>query len=381
MTAFVTKPKKQPACIIWGGYAQGNTGDELCLAAALERKRKELGGDVAILSPLPELTSQLFPQAIVVPYVRPLPEPSGFQERFGHARKSLKTTSGFAYFMRNGQIDPGLEWMRALAGTGELHLAGGGYLTDLFPLEFILPPIQFALKMKVPVATAPRGIGPFTSPLNADTVATALRRIKLKVRDQTSLDFCRDRGINAILEPDDAFAWVKNFLASEPASRPPPRPRKIGVCIFTQYGQDANCDLTQWWTECLRGLKAQHPEHEIEGFCFHTSLEAEFQEMTRLFSQAGLPPRQVLSPTADFRQAVEIVRGYDLVISTRFHATVTANVFNLPNIAIAAGDYYRAKMSAATSGFESICRLINPTSVTPRDLLNLCKGKLDRAKA
>jgi polysaccharide pyruvyl transferase WcaK-like protein len=42
--------KKNPACIIWGGYAQGNTGDELCLAAALERKQREFDGNVAIFS-------------------------------------------------------------------------------------------------------------------------------------------------------------------------------------------------------------------------------------------------------------------------------------------------------------------------------------------
>jgi polysaccharide pyruvyl transferase WcaK-like protein len=134
--------------------------------------------------------------------------------------------------------------------------------------------------------------------------------------------------------------------------------------------------LTGWWLECLRRLKTQHPEYEIEGFCFHTSLQAEFQEMTRLFSLARLPDGQVLAPTVDFRQAVEIVHGYDLVISTRFHATVTANVLNIPNIAIAVGDYYRAKMNAAKLGFESICSLINPVSQSPEDFLNICKGKL-----
>jgi len=126
----------------------------------------------------------------------------------------------------------------------------------------------------------------------------------------------------------------------------------------------------------LRGLKAQHPECEIEGFCFHTSLQAEFQEMTRLFPRAGLPVEHVQAPVMDFREAVGRVRGYDLVISTRFHATVTANAFNIPNVAIAAGNYYQSKMSAARLGFESISQLVNPAGQPPQDLLDICKRKL-----
>ena len=368
--------KKKFACLIWGGYAKGNTGDELCLAAALERKQREFDGNVAILTHLPEFTSQLFPQAAVVPYVMPDPNPPRLRKRFIHACQSFTSASGLAYFLRHGRIDPGVEWMRILAQTGQLYLAGGGYLTDLFPLDFILPPIQFAIKMKVPVATAPIGIGPFKSEPNADKVAGLLRQTKLTVRDRASLDFCRAGNINATLEPDDALAVLKNLSAPAPAVPPSTRPRKIGICTFAQYGQDEQCDFTGWWTECLRGLKTLYPEYEIEGFCFHTSPTAEFEQMKHLFSQAGLPPERVLAPMMDFRRAAEIVRGYDLVISARFHATVAANVFNIPNIAIAAGDYYETKMSAARIGFENICSLVNPASQSPEDLLNICRSKL-----
>jgi polysaccharide pyruvyl transferase WcaK-like protein len=368
--------KMSCGCIIWGGYAKGNTGDEICLAAALERKQMEFDDNVAVLSHLPEHTSQLFPQAIVIPYVPPSPKTSRLRKRFVRACKSLTTASGLAYLARNARFDTRLEWTRVLSSAGQLYLAGGGYLTDLFPMDFVMPPIQLALKLNVPVTSAPIGIGPFKSRLRADEATAALRQIKLTVRDQTSMDFCRARGINASLAPDDAFAFVKDFLPPISMKRPGNRARKIGVCIFTQYGQDANCDLKGWWTECLRELKAQHPEYEIEGFCFHTSLQAEFQAMRQLFSLAGLPLEHVLEPTADFRRTVETIRSYDLVISTRFHATVTANVFDIPNIAIAAGDYYQAKMSAARLGFESTCSLIFPASQRPSDLLNICKFKL-----
>jgi polysaccharide pyruvyl transferase WcaK-like protein len=372
----VIEPKKKPACIIWGGYAQGNTGDELCLAAALERKQKEFDGNVAILSHRPEITSEIFPGTTVIKYDAKW---SRLRRRFIRACKSLTTASGLSYLIRNGRFDHGQEWIRCLEDASQLYLAGGGYLTDLFSTEFFLQPVQLARKMKIPVATAPIGIGPFKSTLHADEAAAALREVKLTVRDQTSLDFCRARGLGATLEPDDAFALVKSLLPPEQANQPGTHPRKIGVSICPQHGQDEDCDLTEWWTECLRGLKAQHPEYKIEGFCFHTSLVGDYQVMRQLFSLAGLPPEQVLAPVADFRRAVEMVHDYDLVISARFHATVTANVFNVPNLAIAAGNYYQTKMSAARLGFESICALINPVSQSPDDLLKMCQGKLDGA--
>lgn len=98
--------------------------------------------------------------------------------------------------------------------------------------------------------------------------------------------------------------------------------------------------------------------------------------MTRLFLRAGLPPDRVLAPTVEFRRAVETVRSYDFVITTRFHAAVVANVFKIPNVAVAAGDYYQAKMSAATHGYENFSRLLNPTRQSPEALLNICKHEL-----
>jgi polysaccharide pyruvyl transferase WcaK-like protein len=370
----VIKSQKKYACIIWGGYANGNTGDELCLAAALERKQREFDGNVAILSRLPEYTLQIFPDATAIRYDSKW---SRLRKRFIRACKCVTAPSGLAYLARNGRFDHDPEWMRCLQGAGELYLAGGGYLTDVFPLDLIMPPVQYALKSNIRVATAPLGIGPFKSALHAENVTAALRRITLKVRDQTSLDFCRARSVDAMLEPDDAVALLKNLFPAAPVNQRGARPGKIGVNIFSQYGQDAGCDLTEWWTECLRGLKEQHPDYEIEGFCFHTSLQAEFEEMTRLFSRAGLPPRRVLAPVVDFRRAAETVLNYDLVISTRFHATLTANVFDIPNIAIAAGDYYQAKMSAARLGYEGACSVINPAIQSPEDLLNICNCKLE----
>jgi polysaccharide pyruvyl transferase WcaK-like protein len=368
--------EKKFACVIWGGYAWGNTGDELCLAAALERKQREFAGDVAILTRDPKFTSQLFPEANVIQYVMPDPRASRLRKRFSRNLKSLFTKAGRNYFLQYWRFDPGIEWMRCLFHARELYLCGGGYLTDLFPLEFALPPVRFAAKIKLPITTAPVGLGPFKSEVWSGKVVKALRQTKLTVRDKISLEFCRRHGLDASLQPDDAFALVKKLSAAIPEARSTPCPRKIGVCIFTQYGQDANCDFSDWWVKCLRGLKTQYPEFEIEGFCFHTSPQAEFQEMTRLFSRAGLSSENVLPPTTDFRQAVKRLCDYDLIIATRFHAVVAANVFEIPNIAIAAGEYYQTKMSAAVDGCEKFSRLVNPASESPEGLLDICRQKL-----
>lgn len=369
---------EQFACVIWGGYSWGNTGDELCLAAALERAEREFDGNVAILSHHPNYTSQLFPAANVVPYVRPQRRKLGRCEKLIKKTKRMFTPRNYRDEGGDLQIDPDSEWVRCLSRAGRLYLAGGGYLTDLFALELIMPPIQLAIQLQLPVATAPVGIGPFTSKYWAKTVVRALGHAELRVRDAVSLDFCRRRGLNATVEPDDAFALVKGMVTTSSIALSESGARKIGVCLFPQYGRKADCDFSGWLIKCLHGLKAQGPEWKIEGFCFHTSPDAEFREMQDLFESAGLPPNQVLAPNLDFRRAAVSVRNYDLIITTRFHAVVVANAFGIPNIAIASGEYYLAKMKAAVAGHEFSSSLVNPEEVAPEALLDLCKQKITK---
>jgi polysaccharide pyruvyl transferase WcaK-like protein len=373
----MSKPGKKFSCVIWGGYARGNTGDELCLAAALESAQRQFGGPVAVLSPDPEFTSRLFPDVAVVRYVPPETSRSQRWKRFRrHCRARWQSLFGQPVAPPIRPVSA-TEWMQCLAESERLYLAGGGYLTDLFPLNVTLAPVQQALKLNLPVSTAPVGIGPFASDAWAQTVAALLRQMDLQVRDAVSLEFCRAREVPARLAPDDAFAWLSPFAITLPKKSPSASPRKIGVCIFAQYGQPATTDLSGWWIELLRGLNSQFPEHSVEGFCFHTSPLAEYREMMRLFAGAGLRTDQVRLPTLDFREAVRALGEYEFIISTRFHGVVTANVLGIPNVAIAAGDYYQSKMAAAVNGHETLSRLVSPERTTPCELLDLCREKLD----
>jgi len=365
-------------CVIWGGYAWGNIGDDLLLAAAIRKVQSRFGQSIAILSHNPEYTTWLFPGMLVVPYVRPPSRPKPTRRE--------RILNKFRSFFGSDKSDPGeadlnasmnTDWANCIRDARCLYLTGGGYLTDLFPLEFWMPPIVLANQIKLPVVTSPLGLGPFKSAHWADTVVNGLRPADLRVRDQASYDFCRSRGLKPTLEPDDAFALLETWYPAGETVRTD-RPRKIGVCIFPQSGRAANHDATEWWTSGLRGLKAQYPDYEIEGFCFHTSLQYDFREMVRLFKHAGLPLNAVLQPEMNIHRATAAIRGYDFVISTRFHAVVTANALKVPNVAIASGDYYLAKMQCAVQGHEKLSTLVNPVSQSPEVLLKLCRNALDK---
>lgn len=370
------RPKQEAPCVIWGGYALGNTGDELCLAAALDWTEKKFGAGVTVLTPHPEFTSSLFPSARVVPFIPTLPGQRSFWSRLKHRfhADSAGRPDGRSANEQSGKAPAG--WTRCLSQARCLYLAGGGYLTDLFPLNWFLPPIQLANELKLPMVTAPIGIGPFKSRRRAGLVARALSRAELRVRDEASMEFCRRFRLNAVMEPDAAFALVETMFTPPLRIQNPYRPRKIGVCIFSQFGSDRRPDLGSWWETCLRGLRKQHPDFKIEGFCFHTSPDAEFSEMRNRFRRAGLPPSDVLAPMADFRSAVEGLRDYDLIISTQFHAVVAANVFQIPNLAVASGAYYTAKMKSAVAGSADCSRLIQPGRVVPETVLDCCRDIL-----
>jgi polysaccharide pyruvyl transferase WcaK-like protein len=361
--------------VIWGGYAWGNIGDELCLAAALERAQREFGDRVAVLSPRPDHTARLFPDAHVVACLPAGPPAPGSWEAFRASVRHHLMVMGRNYFGRADIFAPATAWMRCVYQAEQLYLAGGGYLSDIFLLDPCLRPVQLAVDLGVPVVTAPLGLGPFTNPACADKVVRLLSSAELQVRDPVSLAYCQKRGLKATLAPDDAFGLINNWAAkSAPATTG--RPPKIGVCIFPQSGRPGNRDFSAWWIACLRGLKEEFPQFAIEGFCFHTAPNEEAAEMTRLFPLAGLSPNQMRTPDTDFRRATLALREYDFIIATRFHAVTAANVFQIPNVAIAAGEYYTVKMRAAASAHPDLCQVVDPDKLSPTAFLELCRKQI-----
>src|ERR1700744_107168 len=174
----MTEPvQKKYDCVVWGGYGRGNTGDEWCLAPPLQRVRPEFGPAVAVLSCDPEYTARLFPEATVVPLALPRQQKKRGWNIFQKFGRRLSTS-------KESPVES--EGLQCLRRARQLYLAGGGYLTDLWSMELVLLPLEFAVQTGLKVFTAPIGIGPFKNSTAANRVADALRGAEITVRDPVS---------------------------------------------------------------------------------------------------------------------------------------------------------------------------------------------------
>ena len=354
----------QKACVVWGGYGYGNTGDDLVLEVALADLRQQFGGNIQILSPAPDQTRL---------YVRDLPvclHPSG---RSQHAvgkwfwrltevaeRRGIVSFANRLYkvaLKRPEWISKEPAWLKALASASQFHLAGGGYLTDRFHLRHFLRPIRLARSRGLPITTSPLGLGPFRDPKNAVAVANSLRSASLIVRDEDSLRYCQAQGLRAIEKPDDGFRWghIGNTVPSPSSSA-----KTIGICIFSQYSNEWTDGIESWWIDCLQSLSRAFPDYRLEGFCFHTEKKMDYETTRRLFVRANLNPDDVQPPQPDFRAAIASLARYRAILSSRFHAVVTGSAIRIPCVATALDSYYEAKMRAALKYAPVPVAILNP---------------------
>lgn len=370
--------KKNPKCLLWGGYGYGNVGDELTLAAAIGDMRVLFGDSIAILSPLPGYTMALFPEEKVVPY----------QPLSGRAPKIPNRSIPECIWMKGrrclGLVDPILppktikerigdrkadEWVRLIEGADLLYLVGGGYLTDLFSLERFLTPVEVAHHFGVRVATAPLGIGPLRLKESREYFKSSMERVALRVRDPESLEECKNLGVDAEMCRDDGFRVRENLDFPNVESR-----GVIGVNYFPQHGAADQLTIRRWWLELLIGLKQKGLQ--VEGFCFHNKISSDFSNMVELFSEVGFPAKSVCFPDFDFRTECRRLVGYNTIITSRFHAAVVANVMKIPTIAIASGPYYLSKMAVAVKGAE-MAQVIDPLAVSPSEQFSLIQSWSD----
>ncbi len=341
---------KRYRCILWGGYAWGNVGDELTLAVALRDMKSRYGESVAILTRSPGYTGRLFPGTDTIPY-EPIPRHEG----------SGKPASYYDI----GQQLASTPWANVLAACETLYLVGGGYLSDLFHLDWLLLPIFVARARGVAIATGPIGLGPFHSDGWAGRVVAALGSADLVVRDDASLSFCKQHGLRTTLRADDGFraSEVLQFKSSK-AIRESQSPR-IGVNIFYQYGSLRRRESIMWWAALLKQLS--HQKTVLDGFCFHNNLFEDFAVASECLAKAGLDPTIANPPDFDFRVSCMRLATFDVVVSSRFHAIVMGNVLGIPTYAICDGDYYHNKMQAATNDYDC-SQLIRQLESSPEEV-------------
>jgi polysaccharide pyruvyl transferase WcaK-like protein len=325
---------QQYRCILWGGYAWGNIGDELTLAVALKDMRYRYGESIAILTRSPGYSRRQFPDCAIIPF-DPVPQNPGCGDPVSYydVEQQVASTS----------------WAKQIAACEMLYLVGGGYLSDLFHLDWLLLPIFVARHKGVQIATGPIGLGPFTYDGWAKRVAESLQIAKVVVRDDASLKFCREYGIPAVQRDDDGFRLTEVLQLQQPERDRKSRPWRIGVNVFNQYGSNRHIESSAWWEALLKHLS--HENTLIEGFCFHNLVFEDFAATSECLAKAGLDPCMARVPDFDFRVSCAQLVNFDAIVSSRFHAIVVGNVIGTRTYAVCDGEYYGHKMKAATSKF------------------------------
>jgi polysaccharide pyruvyl transferase WcaK-like protein len=356
--------------VVWGGYGYGNTGDDLVLAVALVDLRRQPGTALQVLSPSPDQTRLYLRDTEIILHPSGRPR-RAFEKWFWRWTDYIENAGMMpladglyrAVLKHPDRFTSEPNWVKALAAASSLHLTGGGYLTDRFDVRNFLRPLRLARSRRLPVTTSPLGLGPFRNHGKAVAVAEALRGAQLAVRDEDSLRFCQTHGLDAVEKPDDGFRWRQ--VVDLPVGPAPHACKTIGVCIYAQHSSQWSAQVETWWVNCLQTLTRTASACQIEGFCFHTGREMDYEITRRLFAQAGLNPDSVRPPESDFRTAIVKLSNYSAVLSTRFHAVVTASEMQIPCVAAVLDDYYETKMRGALKYASAPLRLVNPLHDPP----------------
>ena len=342
------------ACVLWGGYAGGNVGDELTLAIGLKDRADVYHQDqIAILSPNPAISASQFPDAHVI-YYEKLPPKHVLNVLYKHVKRhrvpsELFLESLLGQVMRS-YIRRQFDWVKTIREADELYLVGGGYLTDLFQLDSILLPALIAQHYGKKIITAPVGVGPFSNPVNREIFRKAFRDVTLTVRDTQSQQLCQSLGLEAKLTRDDGFR-LKELAEFQNFDHELERSGKIGICIHHQHGANASADVYfSWWKTLLEELVALGLMDKLEGFCFHTAPGLDHRYLVEAFGEVGIPVNNVREPIGNFIEALKHLSRYNLVVTTRFHAAVAASAFEIPFFAMSSGPYYRNKMDSVVQG-------------------------------
>lgn len=104
----------------------------------------------------------------------------------------------------------------------------------------------------------------------------------------------------------------------------------------------------------------------------------DYETARRLFVRAGLDPSRVRPPQTDFRLAIQNLSRYRAVLSTRFHAVVTASGMGIPCVAMAMDDYYEIKMRAAMKHAPELISLVNLSKQPPEAAAAWLVGRFRR---
>ena len=376
-------------CILWGGYGKGNVGDEIILSYAIQDMMKEFPNQFAVLSREPQYTQWLFPEVKVLTFAnvtfpiwyRFLARYNKFLPEFdksNYYKKALYSS------LSNKKSQQQPDWVNQVAACEQLFLVGGGYLSDLFNLHKMMLPVLVAKFYDKQITSAPIGIGPFLKRSAEKLVVDAFRDAELYVRDRVSLDFCHKHEIKADFQIDDGYRLVtekQNFLHLKSCSDEEKK-YVLGFSLSYQKGSEfTRTESIEWWVELIQLIIKRKYFDKIEGFCFHNNVAADFYYLIEMFSKCGLPVKSVIPPFTDFRRAVQKLNSYNIIITTRYHAAVMAEVYKIPHVVLYSGSYYETKMVNGLFSDRKTGRCVSMDKFAPSSMIEIIEGLINETNS
>ena len=255
--------------LLSGYYGFDNTGDE-AIALAITREFRARGHHVNVLSATPDATAREF---------------------------GVQSTA---------RMQP-IALLRAVASCDTLLSGGGGLLQDHTSarnLTYYLTLIRAAKLFGKRVVVFNQSIGPL-SPQGGRRTASALRGVRVIVRDRGSLETLRKLGVEAQLGGDPALL-LKPRVTSRDEQR---------VLLAPRGGQR---EATQRLAELARALRAQG--REVVTLSFQPQLDDE---------EAQIIGGEVIS-TSDPQVALDAIAGAGYVVGVRLHAVILAAAAGVP---------------------------------------------------
>jgi len=361
------------------GYALDNMGDVAMLQVAYRRVVQTLpNARVQVLTFAPDRLERVCPGAEPLDghalgrlmEARLLPD---FCFRLGLAKRRLASRASYwaqARFpalhhrralARLREDAPVRELLAAVDGCDLLLLAGGGYITDVFPHNtsqaFRL--IHRAQQRAAPVVMVGQGIGPIESRtlryharrLLPGVAAIRLREAVRSVPTLQSLGVPPDRWR---VTGDDAIELAAQPLdPQEPAEPPNALGLNLRDSSYTRVDEQERQRLRE-------GIDRVSRQHSLWPLPLPVALNAEYHDLASVqrvirFDQAALDLARGVDMPIDL---VRLVARCRLVITGSYHAGVFALCRGVPVIGLSKSAYYDAKFDGLIGQFGPACRVV-----------------------
>lgn len=348
--------------IVSGYYGFGNAGDEAMLEGMVQSFRQLSPGiKITVLSANPTRTSR------------------------EHGVRSISRLNVWA--------------IRQEMARARLLISGGGSLlqdvTGVFNIPYYLWIISLAVAMRKPVMLYGQGIGPVRTRLGRFLMEATLSRVDLiTVRDEASQRELEELGVTGpptVVTADPVFALFP-FLSGSRGKEPSPdldqaedssgatgigrvwvgegdstrtgeanggKRRDTGEAAGTERGLTRRIGISvrKWSGQGFLGAVARAADHLIEEMGYSVvflpmqypdDIDAARQVAGAMRNQAEIVTRRL-----DFRTAIRLIGGFDLLVGMRLHALVFAALVGVPMVGVSYDpkiDGFLAQMGLTPAG-------------------------------